>query len=320
MAIGTTAALIGAGIAAAGSVAGSAISAHATSSAADTQASAADAIKQQAIDASKTASDTVNAATTDANTTIENSNGALNDAQKAQLAALKPYIDAGTVSLNQVQDILSSTGPLGANSQFKFDPASYNKDDPGYKYLQEQAAKQVLSQAALGGFTGGTEKGIARVSSNLASTHLDSAFNRELQTYQTNRQTVLDRLQGLQQVSGLGFQATGVQNQDIGNTSQLINANENRIAADKINAGVYSGDSGLRAAQIAAEATAAKAGSQAAGDLGSAAAVNSGIGGVLKAIAPIVNYGNGNTQTGSSIQIANSGNPGSGQVLTQPTY
>lgn len=315
MAIATTAALIAGGLAAAGAVGGAAISAHAAGSAADKQASAADQIKQQAIDAGKTASDTVNAATTDANAGVTDqlkaSNAELTDAQKQQLAALQPYIQAGTVSLSQVQDILSSTGPL--NTQFKFDPQSYNQNDPGYAYLQQQAAKQVLAQGALGGFTGGTEKGIARVASGLASTHLDSAFNRELSTYTTNRQTVLDRLNGLQGVTNLGYQATGIQNQDIGNTAQLINSNEqntaNAIAARKIAAGQYSGDTGLRAAQIGAEATAAKAGSQAGGTLGSAEAITGGIGGVLQAVKPVLYSTPGVKATGNSLSTNDSGQP-----------
>lgn len=320
MAAATTAALIGAGLAAGGAIGGSLIQSHAIGSAADKQATAADKIAQDAKDASVKASDTVNQATTDANAITDASNTQLTDAQKQQLAALKPYIDAGTVSLAQVQQILSPDGELGTNSQFKFDPQSYNQSDPGYAYLQQQAAKQVLAQGALGGFTGGTEKGIARVASSLASTHLDSAFNRELQAYQTNRQTVLDRLQGLQSVTGLGFQATGTQNQDIGNTAQLINQNENAEAARKIAAGEYSGDAGLRATQIAAQATAAKAGAEGGADIGTGNAIASAITGGLKSLANPVLYSTPGSAPAGNVILAPGGNPGSGQVQTQPVY
>lgn len=307
--VATTAALIGAGLAAAGAIGGSVIQSHEINKAADTQATAAEKIAQDAKDASVKASDTVNQATTDANAITDASNTQLTDAQKQQLAALKPYIDAGTVSLSQVQQILSPNGELGTNSQFKFDPNSYNQNDPGYAYLQQQAAKAVLANGALGGFTGGTEKGIARVASSLASTHLDSAFNRELQTYQTNRQTVLDRLQGLQGITGLGFQATGVQNQDIGNTAQLINSNENTEAARKIAAGEYSGNVGLRATQIAADATAQKAAAQGAADIGTGNAIASGISGTLKAITPVLYSTPGSLTTGNSLSVNDSGQP-----------
>lgn len=283
--VGTTAALIMGGLAAAGAVGGAAVSAHAAGSAADKQATAADTIQQQAKDAAAKATDTVNQATTDANTTIDQGSQNLTDAQKQQLAALKPYIDAGQISLTDLQQLLGTNGPLaGPGSQFKFTPQDW-QNDPGYDYIKQQADTGLGRQlAARGGLLGGgSEKAFARLDTGLASTHLDSAFQRALETYTTNRQNVLTRIQGLTGIVGTGFQGIGLQNQDIGNTAQLVNANLNKEAANKLAAGEYAGNTGLQAANITANAISGKAAAQGAADIGTANAVNQGIGGVVNA-------------------------------------
>lgn len=305
--IATTAALIAAGIGAAGSVAGAAIGAHAAGSAADAQAAAADQIKQQALDAAKTATSTVNtgadtaianvnAATGAADTDISGASDKLNTAKDQQLQALQPYVDAGKLSLADVQQILGVGGALGPDAkQFSFTPQDY-QNDPQYAFIRDQAnAALARSAAARGGlFTGGFAKATGRLNTNLTNTFLDSAFNRVKATYDTNRSAALQRLTGLTNLTNLGYSATGVENQDIGNTASQVNANDVNIANNKLVAGRYAGDTGfaasqyagntgLTAAQIAANALGAKANAQAAGDIGTATAINQGIGGVINA-------------------------------------
>lgn len=314
--VGTTAAIIGGALAATGAVAGSAISAHAASSAADKQATAADQIKQQAIDAGKVASDTVTKATADANagltSTTTGANQQLDAAKQQQLDALKPYIDAGQVSLPELQQLLGTNGPLGSQSNFSFTPQDW-QNDPGFAYIQQQQQQGLDRSAAARGtlFSGGTAKATARLQSNLASTHLDDAFNRAIQTYDTNRQNVITRIQGLTGLTNTGLSATNTQNTDIGNTAQLQNQNTvgtaDRIAANQIAAGTYVGNTGLRAADIAASATGAKAAAQGAGDIGVASAINSGISGAVRAFAPVFYGANtpGVKATGNTIGDAN---------------
>lgn len=275
----TTAALVAGGLAAAGGIAQGVIGASAAHSAADAQTKAAEEIRQQALEAAKTASGKVNAATDTANSTILGGNTDLNAAKDQQLAALKPYIDAGVLSLKQVQDLLSEGGPLGGSGSFKFTPEDY-KNDPGFAYIQQQANLDLQRRSAATGTAlgGGTIRASARLNTGLASTHLDDAFNRALATYQTNRQNTLTRLQGLTGLVQTGFGATGLQNQDIGNTAQLVDANVNRTAQNTIGAGTYSGNADLEASRIAAQALASKGQAQAAGEIGGANAINSGIG------------------------------------------
>jgi hypothetical protein len=295
--VGTTAALIMGGLAAAGAVGSAAVSSHAASSAADKTSAAADQIRQQALDAAKTASGTVNDATTQANQDIQSGadtgHAAVQAARDTQLAALQPYIDAGQLSLTDAQKILSENGPLGAGSQFSFGPQDY-QNDPGYEFIRQQSQQALDRSAAARGasFTGGTIRATDRLQSGLAATHLDDAFNRALATYTTNRQNVLSRLQGLTHLYDTGYSATGVANQDIGNTAQTENADainsSRQIAANKIAAGEFSGNAGLKAAAIGADALSSKAGAQAGADIATGTAINSGIGGVVNAAQNVI--------------------------------
>lgn len=272
MAIGTSAAILGSSLIGAGaSTAGAIIGSRASNKAAGIQANAADEIRQQAKDAAISATGEVNQSTTAANKT-------LTDAQAKQLEALRPYIEAGTISLTDLQKVLSDSGPLGEGNKFSFSPKDW-QNQPGYEFIRQQGEQAIQRQAAAGGtlFSGGTSKGLGRFTTGLAASHLDSAFQRALQEYQTNRQTTLARVQGLQGLTGLGYNATQVQDADIGNTARSVAANE-------IARGRYAGDTGLEASRIAAEAIGGKANAQAAGAVGSANAWNSGLGGVANAV------------------------------------
>lgn len=324
----TTAALIAGGLAAAGSIGGAAISANAASNASGAQQTAAEKIAAEAKTAATTATGDVNTATEQANSglteALANANQGLTAAQQQQLAALKPYIDQGAISMKDLQDLLGTNGPLaGPGSQFSFTAKDW-ENDPGFAFTKKTAETGLNRQlAAAGGLLGGgATKAAARLDTGLANTQLDSAFQRSLAAYNTNRQNVLTRIQGLTGLTNLGYSATGLQNQDIGNTSQLINYNTtstaDRIAANKISAGQYAGNTGLRASEIAATAEAGGAAAKGAGQIGVANAVNNGIGGVLKAVTPVLYSIPGVQQTGNT--IAPGGNPGSGQVTTQPTY
>lgn len=250
--VGTTAALVMGGLAAAGTLGGAAIQAHSAGSAADKQSAAAQSVIQQAKDAATAATSDVNTATTTADTGLQ---GGL----QAQLAALKPYIDSGAVSLSDLQKILSPTGDL-ATSQFAFNPAT----SPQLQFEQQQAQQALQrQQAATGTVLGGGEIRASNImNTGLASTYLNQSFNQALETYNTNRQNLLTRIQGLTNLTGLGFNATGAENQDIGNTTM-------RTAANQISAGRYAGDTGLKAAQIAEEATTGSANAQSAADIAS---------------------------------------------------
>jgi hypothetical protein len=258
-------------ISAAGSIGSSLIGAHSAGSAASTQEQAAQGIRQQAIDAAGKASGLVNASTSTADTGLTGGetqgNQVISDALAAQKAAVAPYIAAGTTSLGQLQTDL--TGLTAPGAQFKFNPAT----SPQLQFEQQQAEQALQRQAAASGTVlgGGEDRASNIMNTGLASTYLNQAFNQALGEYNTNRQNVLTQIQGLTNLTGLGYNATGMQNQDIGTAALATNSNIQNtaqgIAANQIRAGMYSGTAGLQAAQIGEEATAASANAQAAANL-----------------------------------------------------
>lgn len=288
MSVGTAVAIAGIGT----SIASGVIGSNAAKSAAKTQAGTAAQIAQEAKDAAGTATTTVNNAGTasvkavnDATTTA---NQTLTDAQAQQLKALQPYIDSGAISLTQLQQLLSPDGPLGSKNNFSFSPQDW-QNDPGYQFIQQQQQQAQERSAAANGslLTGGFAKALNRNASGYASSYLDSAFNRALQTYQTNRAGTLAQIQGLQNLTGLGYNATASGNQD-------IQADQGQIAQNTVGAGQYAGNTGLTvaqyagnagltAAQIAAQAEGTGAAATAAGTVGAANAWSGALNGVGKA-------------------------------------
>src|SRR5712664_1140424 len=161
--IGTTAALVTMGsLAAAGSIGGAAIKAHSAGSAAKTQMDAAAQVRQQAIDAAAKAKETVDAATATANTGLgagsDQGNAVIQQTLQQQMTALKPYIDAGVMSLGDLQQIFSKTGDLAApQNQFSFTGKDY-ANSPEFKFIQDQANQALeRSAAARGAVLGGGE-------------------------------------------------------------------------------------------------------------------------------------------------------------------
>jgi hypothetical protein len=243
-----TAAIVG-GISAVGSIGGAAIQSNAAGNAASTQEQAAQSVIKQANQAASTASSGVNSATGLANSTLA---GGLT----AQQAALAPYLTAGTTSLSQLQNAL--TGLSSPSSQFSFNPTT----SPQLQFEQQQSQQALQRQAAASGTVlgGGEDRASNIMNTGLASTYLNSAFNNALSTYNTNRQNTLTQIQGLTNLTGLGYNATGANVQAIGNTAA-------QTAANKIGAATYSGQTGLQAAQIAEGATTGAANANSAATL-----------------------------------------------------
>lgn len=338
MSVATSTAIIAASaIGVAGSVAGSVIGGNAAKSAAQTQAAAADKIGADAKAAADKASGIVTDASAAANQKIDLANqqitdasGKIDAAKTEQLKQLKPYLDAGQISLAQLQAMLAPGGELSSTGDLAQNKFSFTSDDwrndPGYEFERQQAQTALDRSAAARGVlgTGGAVKATARLETGLADAQLNSAFKRSLDTYNVNRTATLQRLglqvNGLQQLTGEGLQATGAANTDIGNAASQVNANDNRKAVNTVQQGAndlatgkYVGDTGLRAAQIAAEATGAKATAQAAGDIGQANAINNGLTGVTRGVGSALIWGSGipatpSAATGNTV-LGPDGNP-----------
>lgn len=269
-------ALVG-GVMAAGSIGGAAIQANAAGNAASAQQTAAQQVSQMAQNAATKAASTVSGATNTANTGLfgatQEGNEVIGNSLARQLALLSPYLKGGATSLGELQQIFSPTGTLAApQNQFKFTSADY-ANSPEFAFEQQQANLALQRSAAAQGtlMGGGTVRASDRLNTGLASTYLDQAFNRALSTYNTNRQNLLTRIQGLTNITGLGFNATGAGTQDIGAAGQLTNANIQNSAfqraANTINSGMYQGNTGLQAAQISEGAITGAANAQSAADI-----------------------------------------------------
>lgn len=265
-----SAAVIG-GITAAGSIGSSVIQSDSGNSAASAQENAATSVTNQANAAATTAEGAVNNATTTADTGLtageDQGNGVISGALSAQQAGLAPYIQAGTTSLSGLQSDL--TGLTAPGSQFSFNPAT----SPQLQFEQQQAQQALMRSAAASGtaLSGGTIRASDALNTGLASTYLNQSFNQALAQYNTNRQNTLTQIQGLTNLTGLGYNATSQQNQDIGTAANLTNSNiQNtaaRVGANQISAGTYTGNTGLAAANTDEQATIAAANARSANDV-----------------------------------------------------
>jgi hypothetical protein len=163
--------IIGGSIAAAGAIGGSALGSSASSSAANTQASAAN-----------------NATAAELNM--------FNQTQQN----LQPYMNAGTNSLNALQQFLGIGGNPQASDYgagvngFQYNPAN----DPEYNFLLQQGSSAITNQAsALGGVnSGATLKALSDYGQQTALQSYQNEFNN----WNTTLNNVFQRLTGVTQL------------------------------------------------------------------------------------------------------------------------
>lgn len=306
-----TAAVVG-GISAAGAIGSSAIQSNASSDAAATQEKNAQQVVGLTNSAVDTATGDVNAATGTANTGLTAAEGAGNqtiaNALTNQQTALQPYLTAGTTSLSGLQsDLASLTAP---GSQFNFNPAT----SPQLQFEQQQAQQALQRQAAASGTVlgGGEDRASDIMNTGLASTYLNQAFNQALSQYSTNRQNTLTQIQGLQNITGLGYNAAGAENQDIGVAGQLTNSNiqntATKTAANTIGAATYAGNTGLTGAQIDAGALTGAANANSANSLAQGNIVGGAVNSLAGTAASL--YGLSQTPTSGNPSDSSAGNQG----------
>lgn len=202
--VGTTAALIGMGIAGAGSsLIGGAMKSKAANKAGELQSAAADkagALQRPAAD--------------EANALIRTGTEQAN-------AGYAPYLDAGRRGLDMLTAGLSQGGEFARNFG-----ASDFQTDPGYGFRQSQG-EQALSRtaAARGGTLGGAAtKAALRFNSGLASQEYGNAFDR----FMTQRNA---RMQGLGNLAGFGYNATNATGANTINSAAMQGNNITRAAA-----------------------------------------------------------------------------------------
>ena len=191
-----------------------------------------------------------------------------------QQANQAPYLAAGSTSLGQLMTALGNgtcgAGSLGAVPQFTGSFTAPTLADaqqtPGYQFTAQQGSKGILEGAAAAGgaISGGTLKALDSFNTGLADSTYNDVFNRALQTYNTGLQGYQAQLQGYQT-------AANAQQQEFSQMFAPAQLGENATA--NIN------QTGTQVSQNVGNLMSQIGQSEAAGTVGSANAITSGVSG-----------------------------------------
>ncbi len=272
MSVGTTAAIVAAGVGAAGSIGSALIGSHAAGKAAGQQVAA----ENQALDFQK-------------------------QVYGNQVTNEQPYVDAGKATIGQLAGQLQN-GTFGAGSNpnfavpspFSAPTAAQAAATPGYQFTFDQGMRGVNASAAArgGALSGGAIKAAAQYGTGLADSTYNDVYNRSLGTYQTNFN---DSLAGYQ--ANLAKQA-----QEFGQESNVAQIGQQGIQS--IN------NTGTQAATNVGNIMAGIGNANASGTVGSANAWSQGIGGAATNISQgILLRGLSSPTPGFSPAIGNGGPP-----------
>ena len=170
-------------------------------------------------EAGKAANTQANAATQAAQIQANSANQAL-DFEKQQYAdeqkLLQPYQAAGTQALTGLEGMPAFQAPGADFTQ-----------DPGYQFRVAEGMKAIQNSAAAKGnvLSGGTAKALDQYAGGEASQEYGNAYNRNLTTYQTNRNNLL-------QLAGFGQNATNTGVSAAANTGQAVSNTLQQQGAD----------------------------------------------------------------------------------------
>jgi hypothetical protein len=261
-------ALIGAG----SSIAGGIIGSRSANAAAQIQSQAAQQAGQLVQGTANTAAGSLENATLQSQQGVEGAtNAAINDATAGANAGItavgdattganaalgatlaqqrqnqQGYLNAGQMSLNDLQKYLAGEG----GQQFSFTPEQF-QNTPGFQFELEQGARALQrSQAARGGaVSGSAQKSLLGFSQGLASTRYGEAQDRAARIHQMNRDNMINPLMSL---IGVGQNATQAMNADEGRAGAGMAGNlmdAGQFAGNTLNnLGQYSGDTRFRGA------------------------------------------------------------------------
>lgn len=190
------------------------------------------------------------------------------DFQKQQFSTNQanqaPFISAGGTSLSKIMELINSgqfgPGSIPTPQGFQAPTLADAQNSPGYQFTQQQGNKGILqgASAAGGAVSGGTLKALAGYDTNLANNTYGDVFSRAFNTHNAQLADYQAALQG--------------QAQGFGQLSGIASLGEN-AAAGAGNVGVQTG------AQVGQ--TLSNLGTaQASGIVGSANAINGGLGSI----------------------------------------
>jgi hypothetical protein len=225
-------------------------------------------------------------------------------ATQQQTQNVAPYTTAGAASVNRLNDMLGPNGSLSTNFA-AFDPNSVNLTaDPGYQFRLQQGNNALQNSAlARGGLlTSGTAKNLLDYSQGAASQEYGDAFNRSLQTYNTNANNFYT---GQNNAFNRNFSLS-----QLGQNSTLNMNNLLQTGATN------TGNIDLTTANMVNQQTNNAAAAQASGIVGGTNALTAGIGGAANATAGTLMmpglFGNGSTNSSGNNSFGNALLAGSG--------
>jgi hypothetical protein len=225
-------------------------------------------------------------------TGLSDANSALKGVYDTEMGNLNPFLTAGQQGIGQLAEL--------AGKGFAFNPSDL-QNDPGYQFQLQQGLKGVAnSMAGRGlGTSGAAAKAMANYSQGLAGTSYQNAFNRALNSYQTN-------IGALSTLAGFGQNANSQAitagnnygNMTSGNNMTAAGMNSNvDMSGAQLHSGVdmsgagmksgvamqgnqYVGNVGLAGAQAAGDMYMRGAEGYAAGQMGAGNAWSNAIGGM----------------------------------------
>lgn len=206
----------------------------------------------QQIAAGDKAAGAVQSGTTQANQTLA-------DFYQKNLAQLQPYLNLGGQGVQGLSTALAPGGPLtqGFGAFTGPSPADV-ASDPGYQFALSQGQKGIEQSGAAKGLSGGTLKDLAEFTTGAAGQQYNNAYERALQSYNTNFNTfntgqtnLYNRLLG---ITDTGQQSAG-QSANLGQATAQGTSNNFMNMAD-ILANTYTGQGNAQAAGTVGSANA----------------------------------------------------------------
>jgi len=231
-------------------------------------------------------------------------NRVISDSVQSQLEMYRPYMEAGPNALGTLQDLVKSGGDL--DQKFSFGREDFD-NDPGLKFILENGQKALEQSAALKGglFSTGTVKNLVNFKEGATNQYFNDAFNRALQSFNTNRTSSLARAQSLQDLVHVGMGGTAAAGGATQRGAETIGRNIFDTGRDLANIE-------MTGAKMRTGYADAKGDAEATGKIGSANAIAGGVTGASnaasKAISDWLATRKGKTPTPITINRDESGN------------
>lgn len=299
MSVGTTAAIVGLGVAAGTSIVGGVMKSKAANSAAQIQSNAADQAGQKVTDAAASVNPNILAAANDAGGNVKDAARVAGENVNLSALTAKDQAQAAAVSSNSLLDPYGQAGDKAAGvlsagiapgGDFDKTPTLADLQiDPGYQFRLDQGEEALTRSAAANGAVGGGgfQKDLNNYVQGSASQEYQNAFNR----FETSTQ---NRFNNVNTVATEGAAARAKQGANLIDSAQYggnittdaskyagtANTDASKVAGqEEIDATNLTSANTVGAAKTAADYLTQGANAQAAGKVASTNSIWDGIGG-----------------------------------------